>query len=157
MRYLFVYDGQRNPTKTAIDVINFILLIIFPIFAHIIVHHHRNQLGLEKYQKLYGPLFNNLYFHSQSVFFWVPVFCAARFSLAFTTAVLDQTVVPYLYALFYWYLTWFKFHLIFNPMKDDLLNLQERFYILVIYFYAYFMFIFTPWIPDVQLKYEFGK
>ena len=154
--FRYFKSDEKNPFNTFTKSLQFILLVIFPFYAHIKIHGHRNQLILDKYRILYGPLFRNLYFHSMSVFFWIPLFCAARFSLAIATGLFEYTVVPCVYCLFGWTIVQMQFHNMFNPMRDKILNYQERFYLLVIYFYTYFMFFFTPWIDDNHFRYELG-
>lgn len=146
----FSNSEERDPMKLPFKIYELMMLILFPIFSFFIVHHHRNELVVEKYTILYGPLYRNLRYHTVSVFLVTPLFCISRFSLALTTGLFPHSVIPCAYSLFVWTIVSLSFYIKLKPMTDYMLNLMEKTYFVVIYFNTFFMFIFTPWVSDLD-------
>ena len=45
----------------------------------------------------------------------------------------------------------------YNPINSIFSNYIEKVNTLAIYLSSYLMLIFTPWIPDIDLKYDIGS
>ena len=109
-----------------------------------------------KFKKMYGSLYQNVYPLKNSAYKVTTIFCVKRILLGLTTAYLNGFVLASIYVYGFTSLFSIGWFLNERPMVSKLMNFMENINELAIYISCYFMFLFTEWIPDVEMRYNLG-
>ena len=129
-----------------------------PIFSFVTIRRLRKELSKEEIITLYGPLYEGLNEHKDTVFVMNSIFCLNRLVLGISTGLFETTsLMPCIYALFGGTIFQLVFHLRFSPMRYSFASRIEKANLVVIYNYSFFLFLFSDWISDNELNYRIGS
>jgi hypothetical protein len=84
------------------------------------------------------------------------IFCAKRILLGFTTVYIAGLPLASTYVYGLGSLFSIGFFLNNKPMSSKIFNFMENLNEAAIYMMCYFTFLFTDWIPDIELRYTLG-
>ena len=85
-----------------------------------------------------------------------PIFCLKRLMLGFTTIYLAELPLSSTYIYGLGSLFSIGYFLNNKPMNSNFFNFMENLNEFAIYVVCYFTFLFTDWIPDIELMYTLG-
>ena len=132
-------------------------MVLMPIFSFLTIQRLKKDLSKKEIITLYGPLYETLNEHRETVFVMNSIFCLNRLVLGISTGLFETTsVVPCIYALFGGTIFQLGFQMRFNPMKYKYASIIEKGNLVVIYFSSYFLLLFSEWISDIELNYQLG-
>ena len=132
-------------------------MVLLPIFSFLTIQRLKKDLSKKEIITLYGPLYENLNEHRDTVFVMNSIFCLNRLVLGISTGLFETTsVVPCIYALFGGTIFQLGFQMRFNPMKYKYASIIEKGNLVVIYFSTYFLLLFSEWNSDIELNYQLG-
>ena len=80
-------------------------------------------------------------------------FCVKRIIYAFFTVFFNSLVLLTVFVKLIFTTFTFGFYIREKPMNTKLFNFMENFNEFNIYFFTYFMLIFSDFVPDVELRY----
>ena len=133
------------------------MMIMMPILSFLTIRRLRKELSKQEIITLYGPLFENLNEHRDTVFVMNSIFCINRLMLGISTGLFETiSVVPSIYALFGGTIFQLGFHLRFNPMKYTYTGRIEKANLVMIYFSSFSLLIFSDWVSDIEMNYWLG-
>ena len=132
------------------------LLISLPIFSYNYLKKNRENLAKDDFKKPFGTLYMGLKENRPSAYMLNSLFCARRLILAFTTIYFNTFLTTNIYITFFGSLAMIKFYFDYTPYESPLLNRFEKVNEIFTLFISYYLFIFTEFVPDVEVRYKMG-
>lgn len=137
-------------------IVKLCLLITLPVFSYLYLKKNRENLSRDDFKKPYGTLYMGLKENRPSAYMLNSLFCGRRFVLAMTTIYLNSFLVSNIYVTLFGSLGMIKFFFDYTPYESPLLNRFEKVNEIFTLFINYYLFIFTEFVPDVQVRYTMG-
>lgn len=115
-----------------------------------------NILDAKKLHKKFSTLYHNQVTHKKVAFKIMAIFFVRRLTLAVFTVWLNDHVIASLLVYFYFsiYIAGIGIH--DRPLNDRWNNLLENFNESFIILSGYFIMMFSEWVGDVYVRYEYG-
>ena len=133
-----------------------VLMVLFPILSTIIIVRNFDSVLEKDFKDKYGELTSNIQTRNSGSFLYTSIFLAHRAAMAMIIVLLQS--YPYFQiqlnlfvaSLVLIYIGWVR------PFTNKILNVMETFNALGVLLVAYFMLMFTDWLPSNKVRYDMG-
>lgn len=149
-------EGGFDMESLPASILKFFIIMSLPVFSLFQLKRNFEKLDDPDFNKKFGTLFQNLYVKKSSATVMTTLFCTKRIILALTTVYLNNFVLASIY--YYSFSSLFSIGYFLNerPFKNKLLNFMENINEAAVYLTSFMMFMFTDWIPDIEVRYTIG-
>jgi hypothetical protein len=147
---------ELNLENMGMIIVKLCLLISLPVFSYYYLKKNKDNLTRDDFKKPYGTLYMGLKENRDSVYMLNSLFCGRRFVLALSTIYFNSFLVANIYVTLFGSLIMIKFFYDYKPYESPLLNRFEKVNEIFTLFINYGLFIFTEFVPDVEVRYKMG-
>lgn len=144
--------GNTNGAQNLVTAILTLLgLIAFMVFSYFFMHRHKDDIAKKGFKASFGTLYQNVEIYNQPAGLnFTVLFCARRLAFAFAIVFLDQILTNQIYVSVFTTLGMASWHIAYLPMMDILNNFVYIFNELVLLFLAYYIFLFSGYVPTLE-------
>lgn len=131
-------------------------LSAFTVLSSLFLVWNFQILGSAQIHSKYSTLYHNFRPHKRVLIVLGLFFCLRRMLLALFTVAVNEHILPSLLIYFYGSIFVVSLGFTHKPLEGSWHNWLENINELFIMITGYFMFFFSEWIGDVQVRYEYG-
>ena len=131
-------------------------LIFIPIFSFYYLRANLTKLEKEDFKLKFESLYKNIITNNQIAYIYMPLFCIHRYIISFMEVFLNSFVQFNIFINILLELGVVILYLKYSPMKMKSMNNQEIMNASVILVTAYFIMMFTNFVPDPEIRYNLG-
>ena len=134
-----------------------VYLLAWPVLILYMLWRKRAILGTKETKDTVGSLYLNFETDKPSAWQFTPLFMYRRLLFAFVIAAMSYSIVMQVLVLIYSSLAFMSYLLVYEPMEAyhyDLTAIANEY---VLLFSFYFMFLFTDFVPEPEVRFMFGQ
>lgn len=128
------------------------ILVIFPIFSHILIRRNYQRLSDPEFKIKYGTLYTDME-HKHTAKDSIILLCGRRFLIVLTTVFLNRFHLPMVFIYVYPSIFLLSYYITNNPFNMRWaywLELLNESHVITT---AYFTFFYTEWTTNIKARY----
>lgn len=131
-------------------------MLLLPILSYTLLKKNDTKISTSDFDQKYGTLYLNMNKQKNQVITYSSIFCLKRLIIGLFTVYLNKSLTLNIYVNIFGNILFIKYLCDSMPMEFKYLNLMEIMNEICLSFFIYFLFLFSDFVSDIEVRYKLG-